>query len=164
MFHIQPRRQSAAAPGKPYRPAILMDARLLRHTVQPVKLRVLKHSAPAPSVGIILGSVALQLLLERYIKPLARLLRTPLVLWVLSASYAGLGVHAVELGSWLLIDGRVIRRSSLTAVLEASRPDVVSPRRTRVFISTTSGLRIPVRVDAQELAAFLGLAVRPLEL
>jgi hypothetical protein len=140
-----------------------MDETQFSNTVLYMKIRVLRQSAPATPVGVIACSLAIQLFLERYVKPVGRLLRAPLILWVLSTAYAGLGVQALIVGPWAVIDGRRVRRSDLTAVLVAQRPDTVSPRRSRVFILTAQGNRIAVRGDARELAAFLGLPTRPLE-
>ena len=142
--------------------AFLIDEPQLSDTVLYMKLRVLRHSSPATPLSVIACSLTIQLLLERYVKPVGRLLRAPFILWVLSAAYAGLGVRALEVGPWVVIDGRFMRRSDLTAVLVAKRPDAVSPRRSRVFILTVHGSRTAVRGDAQELAAFLDLPIRPL--
>jgi hypothetical protein len=132
------------------------------NTVLCVKFRVLKHSTTTPSLGIIAASLAVQLVFERYAKPLARLLRTPLVLWISSAAYAGFGIKALEVGPWVVIDGRLLRTTEITAVFEHRRPDAVNPRRPRALLGTLRGACIPVRSDAGELAEFLGVPLRTL--
>jgi hypothetical protein len=144
-------------------PLSLMDVTPRANTVLPMDVRILKRPSLGPSAGIIACSVSIQLVLERYAKPVARLLRAPLMLWVMSASYAGLGVQALLCGPWVLVNGRLLQRASLVAVLESRRPSVVAPRRSGVYLATSRGFRVPVEVDAQVLAEFLGLPVRSLE-